>query len=143
MEGRPETLAHISPKRVSLRRRLDGPPIRGEIGFRRGNHATEDGLRLIADLPDTGERKQQDLELQIALAGALTVVKGYAHPEAAEASGRARSLISERGERARSLIFRYFVGSGQPISWAASQRRRLTTLTSSCRSPNLSQILGW
>ena len=42
------------------------------------------GLRLIAELPDTRGRKQQELELQIALAGAPTVVKGYAHPEVAQ-----------------------------------------------------------
>src|SRR5207248_7569684 len=101
------------------------------------------GLRLIADLPDTREREQRELEVQIALASALAVVKGYAHPEVAEASGRARSLISETGRAGAITHFWYFVGSGQPISWVASQRRRLTTLTSSCRSPNLSQILGW
>jgi hypothetical protein len=41
------------------------------------------GLRLIAELPDTRGRKQQELELQIAHAGAPTVVKGYAYPEVA------------------------------------------------------------
>ena len=55
------------------------------------------GLRLIPNLPDTRERKQQELELQIALGGALTVIKGYAHPEVEEAFGRAHSLISETG----------------------------------------------
>src|SRR5262249_42060914 len=33
----------------------------------------------------------------IALAGALTVVRGYAHPEVVEASERARTLILETG----------------------------------------------
>ena len=31
----------------------------------------ETGLRLIADLPDTLDRKQQELELQITLTGAF------------------------------------------------------------------------
>jgi hypothetical protein len=47
------------------------------------------------NLPDTRKRKQQGLELQIALAGALTVIKGYAHPEVAEAFGRARNSAAE------------------------------------------------
>jgi class 3 adenylate cyclase/predicted ATPase len=56
------------------------------------------GLRLIADLPNTQERARQELELQIALAGALRSVKGFWHPEVAEAFDRARSLILESGE---------------------------------------------
>jgi hypothetical protein len=55
-------------------------------------------LRLIADLPNTQERARQELELQIALAGALRSVKGFWHPEVAEAFDRARSLILESGE---------------------------------------------
>jgi len=53
------------------------------------------GLSLIADLPDTGARKQQELDLQVTLAAALRFPKGYAHSEVAEALGRARSLILE------------------------------------------------
>jgi len=56
------------------------------------------GLRLIADLPNIQERARQELELQIALAGALRSVKGFWHPEVAEAFDRARSLILESGE---------------------------------------------
>jgi predicted ATPase len=56
------------------------------------------GLRLIADLPNTQERARQELELQIALAGALRSVKGFWHPEVAEAFDQARSLILESGE---------------------------------------------
>jgi predicted ATPase len=53
------------------------------------------GLRLIANLPDTRECKQQELDLLVTLAGALMGVRGYAHPEVAEAFGRARSLVLE------------------------------------------------
>jgi class 3 adenylate cyclase/predicted ATPase len=56
------------------------------------------GLRLIADLPNTQEHARQELELQIALAGALRSVKGFWHPEVAETFGRAHSLILESGE---------------------------------------------
>jgi DNA-binding response OmpR family regulator/class 3 adenylate cyclase/predicted ATPase len=53
------------------------------------------GLLLIADLPDTPARKQQEIDLQVTLAAALRFPKGYAHPEVSEALGRARSLMLE------------------------------------------------
>jgi len=53
------------------------------------------GLLLIADLPDTRTRKQQELDLQVTLAAALRFPKGYAHWEVSAALGRARSLILE------------------------------------------------
>ena len=55
-------------------------------------------MRLIADLPNTRERARQELELQIALAGALRSVKGFWDPEVAEAFDRARSLVLDSGE---------------------------------------------
>jgi len=72
------------------------------------------GLRLITNLPDTRERKRQELELQIALAGALTVVKGYAHSEVATAFDRAHSLISETGRAGTVVHFSMLRGL-----WAA------------------------
>jgi adenylate cyclase len=63
------------------------------------------GLRLIAELPDTPERKQQELELQIFLASVLQVVRGYAHPEVAAACTRARSLILETRRAGTSAHF--------------------------------------
>jgi class 3 adenylate cyclase/predicted ATPase len=53
------------------------------------------GLVLVADLPDTQARKQQEIDLQVTLAAALRFPKGYAHWEVSEALGRARSLILE------------------------------------------------
>ncbi len=55
------------------------------------------GLRLVADLPDTPERKQQELELQVTLADSLGASKGRAHPEVAEVLGRALRLVLETG----------------------------------------------
>jgi class 3 adenylate cyclase/predicted ATPase len=56
------------------------------------------GLRLIPDLPNTRERARQELELQIALAGALRSAKGFSHPEVAEEFDRARILVQGSGE---------------------------------------------
>jgi tetratricopeptide (TPR) repeat protein len=54
-------------------------------------------LRLNADLPDTPERRQQELELQVTLADSLGASKGRAHPDVAEVLGRALTLVLETG----------------------------------------------
>jgi predicted ATPase len=99
-QARPEILAHhfteagLHEKAVEYWCRA-GRQSAARSGFIEAITQLRTGLRLIADLPDTRERKEQELELQITLSGVLTVVKGYAHPEVAEASGRARDLIPE------------------------------------------------
>jgi hypothetical protein len=126
IERRPETLAHhfteagLFEKAVGYWCRAGRQSV-ARSGFVEAITQLRTGLRLISNLPDTRECKQQELELQIALAGALTVVKGYAHPEVVEAFGRARSLISETGRAGaithfsllRGLWAADFVG-GQP-----------------------------
>jgi predicted ATPase len=95
------------------------------------------GLVLIADLPDTPARKQQELDLQVTLAAALRFPKGYAHSEVAEALGRARSLILETegaGTIASSRCCSVWLGS---ITSAANRKRRSSMPRSSCHSPNL------
>jgi hypothetical protein len=39
------------------------------------------GLELLKTLPDTPERTQQELTLQLALGDALVTVKGYTAPD--------------------------------------------------------------
>ena len=56
------------------------------------------GLALLQTLPDTPERSQQELSLQIALDGPLMVTKGYAAPEVERALARARELCRQLGE---------------------------------------------
>src|SRR5262245_5059626 len=55
------------------------------------SHLTQ-GLELLQPLPDSPERTQQELTLQIALGGALMAIKGYAAPEVGHAYARAREL---------------------------------------------------
>lgn len=50
-------------------------------------------LRLLETFPDTPERAQQELELQIALGPALIAARGYAVPEVKQAYSRARELV--------------------------------------------------
>jgi predicted ATPase len=68
------------------------------------------GLLLITDLPDSRERTQQELDLQVTLAGALMGARGYAHPEVAEAFGRATTLISNTESAGTILHFSVLYG---------------------------------
>ena len=55
-------------------------------------------LALLRTLPDTPERTQQELDLQIALGPALMATKGQAAPEVEQAYARARVLCQQVGE---------------------------------------------
>jgi len=56
------------------------------------------GLAWLTILPDTPERTQQELTLQLALSTALMAIKGFAAPEVEKAVTRARELCQQLGE---------------------------------------------
>jgi predicted ATPase len=56
------------------------------------------GLDLLTTLPDTKERTQQELALQLALAASMQATKGYAAPELGKVLTRARELCQQIGE---------------------------------------------
>src|SRR5919109_5508426 len=55
-------------------------------------------LTLLATLPETPERAQQELEVQLALGPALMVTKGPAALEVEQTYARARTLCQQVGE---------------------------------------------
>ena len=59
-------------------------------------HLTQ-GLALLAQLPETPERAQQELDLQLALGSALLPTRGSA-PEVEQTYARARVLCAQIGE---------------------------------------------
>jgi predicted ATPase len=79
-------------------------------------------LELLKTLPDTPERAQQELTLQIALGVPLMVAKGYGSPEVGYAYERARELCRQAGETAqhfaalRGLVAFYYARAELPIS---------------------------
>jgi predicted ATPase len=60
-------------------------------------------LGLLATLPDTPTRAQQELDLQVALGPALMATKGQAAPEVEQAYARARALCVQVGETPQLL----------------------------------------
>ena len=53
------------------------------------------GLDALAGLPDGPRRRQQELDLQLALGPALMATKGYSAPEVGETFARARALAEQ------------------------------------------------
>jgi predicted ATPase len=75
----------------------------GENALRRNAHQEAVGqftaaLELLATLPETPERAQQELEVQIALGPTLMATNGYAAPEVEQTYARARALCQQVGE---------------------------------------------
>jgi adenylate cyclase len=58
-------------------------------------------LELLETLPDTPERPEQELALQVPLALSLMNLKGYSDTEAGQACTRARELCEQIGEAAK------------------------------------------
>jgi transcriptional regulator with AAA-type ATPase domain/predicted ATPase len=56
------------------------------------------GIELLTTLPETSERTQHELTLQIALGTSLVAIKGWAAPDVAAAYTRARTLCQQLGE---------------------------------------------
>jgi predicted ATPase len=55
-------------------------------------------LALVATLPETRERHQMELGLQMAIGAPLNAVRGWSHQENEQAYARARELASQIGE---------------------------------------------
>jgi adenylate cyclase len=64
----------------------------------------QDAVGLLALLPETAERNALELTLQLALAGALSVTRGYSAPEVKRAYDRARALTQEMGPAPQRLM---------------------------------------
>jgi predicted ATPase len=65
------------------------------------------GLDQLALLPDTLERRRQELELRSSLGIVLQSVKGYAAPETGQTLGRARELWEQLGSPSEFLQVSY------------------------------------
>ena len=70
-------------------------------------HLTK-GLQLLHTLPETRERAQQELALQMAMGASMLATSGLATSETGQAYSRARELCHQLGES--SQLFRALMG---------------------------------
>jgi predicted ATPase len=99
-EIQPQILAHHFTEAGVLEKAVEywcraGQQSVGKSALVEGITQLKRGRQLMAELPDSREQKQREVDLLVTLAGALMSARGYAHPEVAEAFGRARSLVLE------------------------------------------------
>jgi predicted ATPase len=102
-EAQPERLAHHYTEAGRLAQALPYWLQAGQRAIERSANAEAiahltKGLELLTTLPDSPERRQQELTLHIALGPPLIVTKGYASPEVEHAYTRARELCQQVGE---------------------------------------------
>jgi predicted ATPase len=99
----PELLAHhyteagLSAQAIPYWQRAGERAVERSANVEAITHLTKE-LELLNTLPDTDERTQQELDLQITLGPALIAIKGWAAPEVEKAYARARELCQQVGE---------------------------------------------
>ena len=101
-ETQPEWLAHhytearLNQQAVVYWQRAGQRALERSANLEAVAHLTK-GLELLATLPDTSGRAQQELVVQTALGPALMVTKGYGAPEMLQTYARARSFVPAGG----------------------------------------------
>ena len=104
VSGRPASLAHhcgeaaLTEKAVGYLLRA-GQQALVRSAMMEASAQLQKGLDLLAKLPDSHERQQQELDLQIALGRALIATMGYSAPAVATTFARARVLADQLGRR--------------------------------------------
>jgi class 3 adenylate cyclase/predicted ATPase len=103
IETQPELVAHHYTEASLIERAIPYWQQAGERATQRSAYAEAvahltKGLEVLKALPDTPERAQQELTLQLALNDALLTIKGYTVPEVEKTMTRARELCRQLGE---------------------------------------------
>jgi predicted ATPase len=93
------------------------------------------GLELLKTLPDTPERAQQELTLQIALASAVQITKGYAAPELEKIYARERELCQQIGETSQVLGLEGYYMLRAELKTARELGEQLLTQAQGAQSP--------
>jgi predicted ATPase len=99
------------------------------------------GLALLHTLPDTAERTQHELDVQLTLGPALMAIRGWAAPEVEATYARARALCQQVGEPTQFFqaligIGTFYMVSGK-LQIARELQEQLLTLAQRQQAPAL------
>ena len=160
IETQPELLAHhyteggLMEKAIPLWHNAGQRAIERSANVEAISHLTK-GLETLNTLPETSERSQQELTLQITLSVPLTVTKGYAAPEVGRVFTRARELCHQAGETTEHIpvlrgLAQFYRVKGE-LQTARELADELLTLAQSFQNPSylleahlaLGEILFW
>jgi class 3 adenylate cyclase/predicted ATPase len=137
----PELLAHhytkagLNEQAVGYWQRAGERAIQRSANPEAVQHLTR-GLQVLATLPETLARDQQELDLQMALGPALIATKGFAAPDVEHAYVRARELCQQMGDAPQLFlvlaglrVFYTVRGDSQTAQELAQQLLRLAHRT--------------
>jgi predicted ATPase/class 3 adenylate cyclase len=101
-------------------------------------------LELLQTLPDTPERAQRELGLQIALGPPLAASKGFSTPEVEKAYTRARELCQQIGETSQLFpvlfgLWRFYLVR-QELQTTRALGEQLLNLAQSAQDPTLLMV---
>jgi class 3 adenylate cyclase/predicted ATPase len=103
VETQPELLAHyyteagLAAQAAPYWQRAGQRAIERSANIEAISHLTK-GLEVLKTLPETPERHQQELTLQLSLGAALSMLKGFTAPETEQAYSSARQLCQQVGD---------------------------------------------
>jgi class 3 adenylate cyclase/predicted ATPase len=115
IETQPELLAHhytaagLSEQAIGYWQRAGQRSYQHSAYVEAISHFTQ-GLEVLKTMPDTIERRRQELEVQTTLGQALAAVKGLAAPEVEAVYQQARVLCQQVGETPQLLGVLYRLG---------------------------------
>jgi class 3 adenylate cyclase/predicted ATPase len=115
VETRPEILAHhygeaaMADKAIAYWHRAGKLSV-AKSAVREATAQLRRGLGLLEGLPETRERNQLELDIDVTLAAALMAGKGYGDPEVAATLERANRLVTETASVGTPLHFSVLFG---------------------------------
>jgi predicted ATPase/class 3 adenylate cyclase len=123
VETQPELVAHhyteagLAAQAVPYWQRAGERAIERSANLEAISHLTR-GLEVLKTLPDTPQRTQQELTLQLALGTPLVMIKGYEAREVEQVYTRAQELCQQVGDKSQRFsvlvgLRRVYFGRGQ------------------------------
>ena len=145
-ETQPELLAHHYTEAGLIEQAIPYWQRAGQRASQRSAHVEaishlSKGLDLLKTLPDTPERAQQELTLQIALGAPLQATKGFGAPEVETVYTRARELCQQVGETPQLFpvlwgLWLFYTGRAEHET-ARELAEQLLSLAQSAQDPAL------
>jgi class 3 adenylate cyclase/tetratricopeptide (TPR) repeat protein len=148
VETQPELLAHhfteagLPAQAVPYWLRAGQRAVERSANVEAISHLTT-GLGVLKTLPDTPERTQQELTLQLALGAPLLMIKGYEALEVGQAYTRAQELCQQVGDSSQRFsalvgLWRFYLGQAR-FQTARELAEQCFTLAQGLRDPALMQ----
>jgi len=150
VETRPEILAHhygeaaIADKAIAYWHRAGKLSV-AKSAVREAIAQLRRGLSLLEGLPETRERNQLELDIQVTLTAALMAGKGFTDPEAVAALERANRLVTETASVGTPLhffvLFGLWVSNHNAGAIAAALEHATNFLSSAQSQPSSGPLL--